>query len=173
MGFAAFCLPVTLLIPLNLKINSFCPHGSFKVSLAFGILPIACSVQGASCWIGWSRFRICSLVSFHSDGRLKVPCLKYVLGMVLDKHAELPLSVSRSLFLHFCLQGPGHTCQAPHTPTLTLSVTGPLFLHFFKAPDTHASPDPQSRPSLSPGHSFFISFLSVFTSTSFSWFLLC
>lgn len=38
MGFAAFCLPVTLLIPLNLKINSFCPHGSFKVSLAFGIL---------------------------------------------------------------------------------------------------------------------------------------
>lgn len=40
MGFAAFCLPVMLLIPLNLKINSFCLHCSFKISLAFGVLPI-------------------------------------------------------------------------------------------------------------------------------------
>lgn len=40
MGFAAFCLPVMLLIPLNLKINSFRPHGSFRISLAFVVLPI-------------------------------------------------------------------------------------------------------------------------------------
>lgn len=94
MGFAAFCLPVTLLLPLNSKDKFFFPHGSFKVSLAFSVVPIGCSVQAASCLIGWSKVGICSLVSFHSDGRLKVPCLKYVLGMVLGKHAELPLSVS-------------------------------------------------------------------------------